>query len=220
MLLREESGFQLPLLSGATVPDDGRHLHNQHLIADRLSARGVECGAEDLDYELVVGSRYNEYVIKVAARLAQDVGEELKSVVGDVASSRKVPFQMDDIGGYTFKPPDGTPQIDIELLPLGGIAVEPVVFVGGVLLVSHEHNGRRLHKFQVGVLNNNVASLAARMIETEIRAGECAEARIKDAKLAREDRSAAKQQADKLTTVGRKLKLPRRWRWHQRTTLR
>ena len=67
------------------------------MIAGRLSARGVECDAEDLDYELVGGSRDSECIIKVAARLAQDVGEELNAVVGDVASSRKVPFQMDDI---------------------------------------------------------------------------------------------------------------------------
>ena len=47
------------------------------------------------------------------------------------------------IGGYTYKPrPDGPTQINIELLPLSGIATEPVVFVAGVLLVSHEYSGR------------------------------------------------------------------------------
>jgi hypothetical protein len=102
---------------------------------------------------------------------------------------------MDDIGGYTYKLPDRPTQINIELLPLGGITVEPVVFVGGVLLVSHEYNGWRLHEFQDNVLDNTVALLAARTAEAEIRAGERVEARMKNAKLPREERSTAKQQA-------------------------
>ena len=45
-----------------------------------------------------------------------------------VASSRKVSYQMDDIGGYSFSPPDGPTQLDIEMLPLGGVAIEPVFY--------------------------------------------------------------------------------------------
>ena len=76
-LAKVRSGTHKPLLlSGATVPDDGGRLHNQQLVAGRLLARGIECGAEDLDYEMVGGSRDNEYAIKVAARLAQDVDDE------------------------------------------------------------------------------------------------------------------------------------------------
>ena len=124
---------RLLLLTSAAVPDDGRRLHNKQLVAGRLSARGIECGAEDLDYELVGGCRDNEHVIKVAARLAPDVGDELKAaaapegrafcflnyLVADAASSRKVSYQMDHIGGYSFKPPDGLKHLDIEMLPLG-----------------------------------------------------------------------------------------------------
>ena len=145
---------------------------------------------------MIGGSRTNEHIIKVAARLAQDVDDELKAVAGDVASSRKVSYQMDDIGGYTYKPPDGPTQINIELLPLDGIATEPVVIVAGVLLVAHEYNGRRLHEYQGEVLDSTIALLAARMIEAESRMGERVEARMKDAKLPREERSTAKQQAD------------------------
>ena len=80
----------------------------------------------DLDYAMIGGSRTNECTIKVAARLAQDVDDELKAVADDVAASRKVSYQMDDIGGYTYKPPDGPTQINIELLPLGGMAASPL----------------------------------------------------------------------------------------------
>ena len=123
-----------------TVLDIGRDCARRwwSLIAGRLPARGIECDSTDLDYAMIGGSRINEYIIKVAVRLAQDADGELKAVASDVASSRKVSCQMDDVGGYTYMPPDGPTQINIELLPPGGIATEPAVFVTGVLLVSHE----------------------------------------------------------------------------------
>ena len=144
--------------------------------------------SEDLDYEMVGGSRDREHIIRVAARLTLDVGDEIKAVVDDVASGRKVSYQMDDIGGYSFKPPDGPTQLDIEMLPLGGVAVEPVVYVSGILLISHEFNAQRLHEFQHSVLDNTASLLAAKMIEAEIRAGEKAETLMKNAD-ARGDRN-------------------------------
>ena len=105
-LAKVKSGTHKPLLlTGATVPEDGQRPHNRQLTAGRLSARGIECDAEDLDYEMVVGSHDREHIVRVAARLAPDVGgDELKAVVGGAASSRKVPYQMDEIGGYSFNP--------------------------------------------------------------------------------------------------------------------
>ena len=47
---------------------------------------------------------------------------------------------MNGIDGYSFNPPDGPTQFDIEMLPLGGVTIEPVVYVSGVLLISHEFN--------------------------------------------------------------------------------
>jgi hypothetical protein len=154
-LAKVKSGTHRPLLlTSETVPDDGKRLHNRQVIAGRLPACGVECDAEDLDCELVGGSRDCEHIIKIAAKLATDVGDELKTVavVEDVASSRKVSYQMDDIDGYSFNPPDGPTQLDIEMLPLDGLAVEPVVYVSGILLISHEFNALRLHEFQYNVL--------------------------------------------------------------------
>ena len=78
------------MLTSVTVPEGGLRLNNRKLIAGRLPARRIECGAEDLDYEMVGGSRDREHIIKIAARLAPDVGNELKAVVDDAASSRKV----------------------------------------------------------------------------------------------------------------------------------
>ena len=46
------------------------------------------------------------------------------------------------------------------------------------------------------MLDSTIALLAARMIEAESRMGERVEARMKDSKLPREERSTAKQQAD------------------------
>ena len=102
---------------------------------------------------------------------------------------------MNGIDGYSFNPPDGPTQLDIGMLPLDGVAIEPVVYVSGILLISHEFNAQRLHEFQHSVLSNTVSLLAEKMIEAEIRAGEKAEARMKNAD-AREDRTTAKQQAD------------------------
>ena len=102
---------------------------------------------------------------------------------------------MNGIGGYSSNPPDGPTQLDIGMLPLDRVAIEPVVYVSGILLISHEFNAQRLHEFQQSVLSNTVSLLAEKMIEAEIRAGEKAEARMKNAD-AREDRTTAKQQAD------------------------
>ena len=59
---------------------------------------------------------------------------------------------MGDIGGFSYNPPDGPTQLEIELLPLGGKAIEPVVYVSGVLLVSHDFNTQRPYEFQHNVL--------------------------------------------------------------------
>ena len=96
------SGTHKPfLILGATVPEDGGRLQNLQLIADRLSARGIDFDSTDLNYAMIGGSRTNECIIKVSARLAPDDDGDLKAVAGDVASSRKVSYQMDDIGGCT-----------------------------------------------------------------------------------------------------------------------
>ena len=59
---------------------------------------------------------------------------------------------MNGIDGYSFNPPDGPTQLDIGILPLDGVAIEPVVYVSGILLISHEFNALRLHEFQYNVL--------------------------------------------------------------------
>ena len=105
--------------------------------------------------------RDNEHVIKVAARLAPGVGDELKAaaapkgpafsflnyLVADAASSRKVSYQMDDIGGYSFKPPDGLKHLDIEMLPLGGGAVGPLGLWSSLVGLSSSHMSLMLYVY-------------------------------------------------------------------------
>ena len=73
-LAKVRSGTHKPLLlTSATVPDgDGRRLHNKQLVAGRLPARRIECGAEDLDYKLVGMSRDGEHIIKVVLRTGHE----------------------------------------------------------------------------------------------------------------------------------------------------
>ena len=79
-LARLKSGTHRPLLlTSETVPEDGQRPLNGQLIAGRLPARGIECGAEDLDNEIAGGSRDRAHITRVAARLAPDVGDEPKA---------------------------------------------------------------------------------------------------------------------------------------------
>ena len=72
-LAKVKSGTHKPLLlTSATVPEGGKrlpnHAHNRQLISGRLPARGItKFGAEDLDYEMVGGSRDREHIVRVAA---------------------------------------------------------------------------------------------------------------------------------------------------------
>ena len=88
-----------------------------------------------------------EQVTQVAARLASDVGEDLKRMVGEVASSRSTVYS---IIWMTSAASRRTRLIGRRSARLSCFqsAIEPVVFVSGVLLVSHDFNAQRLYEFQ------------------------------------------------------------------------
>ena len=79
---------RLLLLTSAAVPDDGRRLHNKQLVASRLPARGIECGAEDLDYELVGGCR-DVATTSTSSKLRRDSRR-----VSEMSSKQRPPLKV------------------------------------------------------------------------------------------------------------------------------
>ena len=128
-----------------------------------LPARGIACDVEDFSTTGVAtsDSRDRVQVIKVAAQLTLDVGEDPKHVVDEVASSRSTVFQVDDIGGFSYSA-DGPTQPEIELMPLSGKATELVVLVRGVFLVSHDSNAQCMVELQRNVLERRYPRWRAR----------------------------------------------------------